>query len=348
MALNSGKMRVKFKLILIFLAAIDILLFLNGCSSGSQDPPIKVAVPGDLYYLGAMINNASLTDAEVPSLQINFSENAINKLKDAKVDAVLLGREPTADEFKGLNESEIALDAVCIVMDENSYSGGQYNGNGHPTVKTDGLRNLTVPELTDLFSTPTGTAWAWNGNYYVRNPLMDPNSWLYSNPDLEWIQQPANVLHPFNFPVGEFDTQSVIYQDLGLNEKEEVTHNGSYLDPKLHLEQEVISFQYGNQSYYPSRNGTQDFEFELGFASRAVMTIAPSHVPVSVLSINEINPMTDTKSIYDGTYKFSRKIYLLTRQNSTSSVVKLADFLQSPAGQKLVTNAGYLPIIPSN
>jgi ABC-type phosphate transport system substrate-binding protein len=78
------------------------------------------------------------------------------------------------------------------------------------------------------------------------------------------------------------------------------------------------------------------------------MTIAPSHVPVSVLSINEINPMTDTKSIYDGTYKFSRKIYLLTRQNSTSSVVKLADFLQSPAGQKLVTNAGYLPIIPSN
>src|SRR5208283_5096704 len=121
------------------------------------------------------------------------------------------------------------------------------------------------------------------------NPLMDPNSWLYSNPDAEWIQQPANVSHPFNFPVGKFDTQSVIYQDLGLNEKYEVTHNGHYLDPNLHLEQEVISFQYGNQSYYPSRGSTQDFEFELGFASRAVMTIAPQHVPVSVLSIDEIN-----------------------------------------------------------
>ena len=48
-------------------------------------------------------------------------------LKMVKLDAVLLGREPTADELKGLNEYEIALDAVCIVVDENSYDGGQYN-----------------------------------------------------------------------------------------------------------------------------------------------------------------------------------------------------------------------------
>ena len=87
------------------------------------------------------------------------------------------------------------------------------------------------------------------------------------------------------------------------------------------------------------------FVFKLGFASRRVMTIAPRHVPVSVVSIDGINPMTDTQSIYDGTYKFSRKIHLLIRDNSPDSVIKLAEFLQSSSGQQLITNAGYLPLV---
>jgi ABC-type phosphate transport system substrate-binding protein len=320
---------------------------LNSCSSNSNDPAIKVSVPGDLYYLGAIINDASSTDAGVPPVQVNFSEDRINDLKQGKTDAVLLGREPTADELKGLKDYVIAIDAVCIIVDQNSYVGGQYLGNGHPTVKTDGLKNLTTQDLTQIFSGPTSAAWSWNGEYDVRDPLLDPNSWMYSDDTLAWIKQPAQVLHPFNFPVGEFDTQSVIYQDLGLNEKSEVSHNGSYLDPKLHLEEEVLSFEYNGQIYSASQNGSQNFVFKLGFASRRVMTIAPQHVPVSVVSVNGINPMTNPQSIYDGTYKFSRKIYLLIRQNSPGSAVKLADFLQSPSGQKLITDAGYLPIVES-
>ena len=41
---------------------------------------------------------------ESSAVQVNFSEDAISDLKKGKADAVLLGREPTADELKGLNE----------------------------------------------------------------------------------------------------------------------------------------------------------------------------------------------------------------------------------------------------
>ena len=205
---NTSK---RFRPVSVFLAAVILILFTGCSSSKSQGSVVKLSVPGDLYYLGAVISDAASSAGGMPQVQVNFSETAINDLKDGKSDAVLLGTEPTAAELKGLDESEIALDAVCIIVDENSYQGGQYLGNGEPTVKTDGLQNLTTAQLTDLFSTPSDTSWLWNGGYYVRNPLLDPKSWLYTQSNLEWIQQPAQVSHPFNFPVGQFDTQSVIY-----------------------------------------------------------------------------------------------------------------------------------------
>ena len=78
------------------------------------------------------------------------------------------------------------------------------------------------------------------------------------------------------------------------------------------------------------------------------MTIAPQHDPVSVVSVDGINPLTDPQSIYDGTYKFSRKIYLLTRQNSSDSVSAIVNYLQSASGQKLIADAGYLPLVETN
>jgi len=321
-----------------------MLVSLSSCAASSKDPNIKLSVPGDLYYLGTMINTASSTGIGAPAVQVKFSEDRISELKKGKTDAVLLGREPTPDELKGLRDYVIAFDAVCVIIDTNSYKGGQYWGNGHPTVKTNGLNNLTTQDLVEIFATPTGAAWAWNGDYFIRDPLLDANSWLYSS-DLAWIQQPAPVLHPFNFPVGEFDTQSVIYQNLHYYEQPAVTHNGDYLDPNLHLEEEVVSFEYKDTIYAPSQTNKQNFVFKLGFASRRVMTVASQHVPVSVVSIDGINPMKDSQSIYNGTYKFSRKIHLLLRDDSPDSVVNLAKFLQSPSGQKLITDVGYLPLL---
>ena len=338
-------MRLRFKFISFSGCNGGHSSLLNSCASNSNDHGIKLSVPGDLYYLGSIINAASSTGIGAPAVQVKFSEDRIDELKQGKADAVLLGREPTPDELKGLTDYVIAYDAVCIIIDTNSYLGGQFLGNGHPTVKSSGLSNLTTLDLAQIFTTPTGAAWPWYSDYFIRDPLLDPDSWIYSQDNLAWIQQPAQVLHPFNFPVGEFDTQSVIYQDLHFYEKPAVTHNDNYLDPKFHSEEEVVSYEYKDLIYAPSQNGLQNFAFKLGFASRRVMTVAPQHVPVSVVSVDGINPMTDPQSIYDGTYKFSRQIHLLIRDNSPDSVVRLAEFLQSSSGQKLITNAGYLPLI---
>jgi hypothetical protein len=337
-------MRLRFKLVSLLLVLAVLSILLNSCSSNS-DPGIQLSVPGDLYYLGSIINAASSTGIGALAVQVKFSEDRIDELKQGKTDAVLLGREPTSDELQGLKDYVIAYDAVCIIIDTNSYLGGQFLGNGHPTVKSSGLSNLTTLDLAQIFTTPTGSAWPWYDEYFIRDPLLDTNSWIYTQDNLAWIQEAAQVLHPFNFPVGEFDTQSVIYQDLHFYEQPAVTHQGDYLDPKLHLEEEVLSYEYDNPIYYPSKNGSQNFVFKLGFASRRVMTIAPRHVPISVVSVDGINPMTNTQSIYDGTYKFSRKIHLLIRDNSPDSVIKLAEFLQSSSGQQLITNAGYLPLV---
>ena len=147
--------------------------------------------------------------------------------------------------------------------------------------------------------------------------------------------------------MGKFDTQLVFYQNLGLDEKTIVSQNGNYLDPNLHLEEEVLAYEYKDKAYQTSKSGSQDFIFKLGFASRRVMTVASQHVPVSVVSVDGINPMTNTAAVYNGTYKFSRKIHLLVRENGPVSALKLVDFLRSASGQTLITNSGYLPLMNS-
>ena len=120
----------------------------------------------------------------------------------------------------------------------------------------------------------------------------------------------------------------------------------TFTSPTLNLEEELLSFEYKTDGPYAL--GAGNFVFKIGFASRRVMTIAPQHIPVKVLSIDGINPIDNTQAIYDGTYPLSRQIHLLVRQNSSVKTMKLVDYLQSDAGQKLISEAGYLPQKPNN
>ncbi len=52
---------------------------------------------------------------------------------------MLLGREPAAEELDGLTDTIIAYDAVCILVDENSYTGGEVRASGPTGQKADGL-----------------------------------------------------------------------------------------------------------------------------------------------------------------------------------------------------------------
>jgi len=100
-----------------------------------------------------------------------------------------------------------------------------------------------------------------------------------------------------------------------------------------------------NTSTYRVHSGSGDFNWKIGFVSRGVIPIAIQHVPVSVVSINGINPMLDTKAVYDGSYLLSRKIHVITRQNDLAGSIRFHNLFIIPKGQQALAEAGYLPLL---
>jgi hypothetical protein len=321
------------------------LLTIGGCLPEAEPfDGIRLSGSSDMSVLTSKINNEISIDPVLASVKMEPSANSISELKQGKYDAVLLGREPTTEELKGLRDYVIAYDAVCIIIDENSYYGGTYNEKGGGVCRTSGIRELSSSDLKEIFSFKSGSRWLWYGEYYTRDSGFDRNSWLF-NTDYGWIKDTASVLCSFIFPPGKFDTQTVLYQNLELDEKAVTSQFNEYpINEALSMEEEVLSYQYDRSYYYAKKYGNQNYIFQLGFASRRVMTIATKHAPVKALAIEGINPMEDTESIYDGRYIFSRKIHLLMPDNGNPDVLQLAEFLVSQEGQDLITNVGYLPL----
>jgi len=117
-----------------------------------------------------MINNANASGQDIPLVKMNPSPTDISDLKKGKCDAVIVGKELSAEDLTGLKDYVIGYDAVCMIIDENSYDGGQYG----ITKKTDGLQGLSLSEVKELIKTGQS---AYTGGYYTRDTL-DPNSWL--------------------------------------------------------------------------------------------------------------------------------------------------------------------------
>jgi ABC-type phosphate transport system substrate-binding protein len=136
----------------------------------------------------------------------------------------------------------------------------------------------------------------------------------------------------------------VLYQSLGLDENSLLSSIHSFTDPQYDQEEEILAYEYNGSGYASSLNAPA-FAFKLGFASRQVMTIAPQHVPVDVLPIDGINPLTSPQSVYDGTYPMSREIHILVRQNSSADVMQLVQYLESSVGQQALAEAGFLPLL---
>ena len=314
-----------------------IMPILASCVSGARaDNQVSISGAGDLWNLSQALNSQAVNGADIPHVNFNISSNSIDDLKQGKTDAVLLGREPTPEELHGLQDYVIAYDAVCIVIDDNSFDGGSSQEQ-----KNSGLQSLTLDNLKAIFS---GTGFNWNG-YYVKNSNIDPGSWLWTDPAVAWLPETKPIVSDFIFPVGKYDTQSALYQSLGLNENSLLSSVTSFTAPNYDKEEEVLAYEY-NGTNYSTVDGVQNFAFKLGFASRRVMTIAPQHVPVTIIPINGINPLTDPQSIYDGTYPLTREIHVLVRDNGPANATQLVKYLQSNAGQQMLAAAGYLPLIP--
>jgi len=332
----------QFKILFLIILVQSILsLLLAGCTLVKVEKrDVLVSVPGDLYYLSMMINQRAEQNQAIPAVNMRVSSENINELKQGKTDAVFTGREPTKEELAGLKDFVLAYDAVCIILDENTYLGGIVSSGGRPLRKSSGLQGLTTEAVKSIIS---GQGWQLSENYFEGNQGVDINSWLINVDSVVWIPGSRSVANAFYFPPGKYDTQTVLYDSLGLDEKSMLSGWKAFTSSRFNIEEEVLSYEY-NGSNYSQASGKQDFPFKLAFCSRRAMTVAPEHISVKELTINGIDPLTEPESIYDGSYPFSRKIHLLVRQNSSADTMQMADYLLSPEGQQLMAEAGYLPL----
>jgi len=88
------------------------------------------------------------------------------------------------------------------------------------------------------------------------------------------VESAGNDYKLIRFPIGKFDTQTAVCQDLGLNENSIASETKSMAKEVFTREEEVLSYGYTGSMYSAGTN--MDFPFKVAFASRRVMTIAPS------------------------------------------------------------------------
>lgn len=315
---------------------------------GCQEKPllagnrIEIGCAWDILGLSRKIGT-ELSNRSGISVNFKYLSSPVEKLKRGECDIVLMGKEPGGDEIEGLTDAIIAFDAVCLIIDSNSYLGGEYWMGLNPVSKTEGFRNITTEELKRLFTnsnTPFGQRWFWD-RYYSWQPLIDLDT-MHSVIST-WIQKPRLIYPSFRLIPGKYDTQTNLYRSLGLNEDEIAsTWNGQYTGTNFNYEEEVLAVEY--RPGMPFDPESADFPFKIGFTSRRTASIALQHVPIQVVSINGMDPVKNTQNIYDGSYPLSRKIHFVTRAFPSQEVIQLTEFLLSAEGQKLIERGGYLPL----
>jgi hypothetical protein len=349
---NAGK---GTRLMLGLLACLVLLIQSVPSCSAARASTAGLHSAWDLLRLAEMIDSG-FSDSGGNKLGTAGTETSLNDLRNGLCQAVLLGREPTAEELEGFTDTVIAYDGVCILVDENSYIGGEIKARGPTGQKTDGLRNLGSADLAQILSywnVSPDQRWELTEGFYRRvYPVDFASSFGYklidpeTGEDLgEWVAD-YPILKCFCFPVGKYDTQTVLFQALGLDEKDITANCYSFTTPDLYREEEVLSYEYMPGVPYSTDMGN-DFTFKLGFASLRTAIIAMLHIPVKVVAIDGIDPVENPAAIYDGSYPLSRKIHILTKADPSPEAEKLVQYLLSADGQALIESKGYLPL-PDN
>ncbi len=329
---------------LLLLVALLILSLIPGCSSAvSAGTKIKVSGAWDVISPFQRKIVPGFNTIENTQVEVDYSSTALQQVIQGKSDVALLGVDPKPEELKGLRDNVIAYDAVCIIIDANSYAGGEYDQNQTPVRKTIGFQNLTLEDLKQImqnFITPFGKRWWWT--YETWGPTLNLNTGSYSDNE-SWLTDYKAIFPQLRMMPGKYDTQTLLYQKLGLDEDVIAgAWNNQFTDPKLDAEEEVLSIEYMPGAPYDAGSG--DFTYKIGAVSRRVIPVAMQHVPIKVISINGIDPLQDTEAIYNGEYPLSREIHVVTRTDCSPSVSQLVSYLLSPVGQKALSDAGYLPL----
>jgi hypothetical protein len=140
--------------------------------------------------------------------------------------------------------------------------------------------------------------------------------------------------------------QTVLYESLGLDEIELVDLSSAggqqYTCTNCLTEQEVLVLYCPDRPPYSL--GSTVFAFQLFYASRSIVVQAKQNLPIEVLAVEGINPLNNPESIYSGDYLLEREIHILTRQEASTEVESLVNYLLSEPGQRMLMESGFLPL----
>jgi hypothetical protein len=287
-------------------------------------------------------------------------------LKAGKVDAVLLGREPTLGDLAGLESVVIAYDAVCITIKTSTFNGGVIhsydpsakNSMGQPLKKYEGLQDISLEDLRGLMGATVGvpnSIWKFHGTkagVLVFEPYLDENRNQIPDPDTpnyflgNWVWNDISGLAIQTlYQPGKFDTQTALAQRLVLPEPSGATNQIMF----SHLTSEEL---YVSQFYNldPSEEKTDksltyDFSFGLNILSRRIVLSALElKFQIRALSINGIDPLNDPNLIYSEIYPLSRKIYVLIKNPYLHNGKAFSEYLKSPSAQEKIKSLDFLPL----
>ncbi len=327
--------------------ACDVLAVAGGAC---DDLPMLASVTQDIQ------KGTGLAVQRVPST------DSLADLKAGRADVALLGREPAAAEMQGLQDSVIAYDAVCLLLDLHTFNGGEQvgtvNGLTQPMSKYIGLQQLTLADLRGFYSNLLripGNFWQFAGDphtyYLTYQNFTDPDTGITpidpNNPSVvpgDWVFTPV-PLQGEMLQAGKYDTQAVLLQKLGIPQSELFKAGISFVPKYFNSEEELLSWRYNLFDVETRANSSLQFDFYILIASRQVTTLAIQHgFKVRPLIIDGQDPIGDPQSIYSGVYPFSRRIHLVTRNPASPAAQTLLKYLLSPAGQQLLARTGYLPL----
>lgn len=348
--------------IILIMCCLVTAWLLPGCAFQKRNPQI-VRIAGARDVLPLAEKAASVFNEQTSlSLELLPSANALEDLKTGKADVALVGWDPAEGEMQGLQEHVVAYDAVCLLVSLRAYNGGHAEGsvnNGQAllpmaTLKG-GFKNISSKDLKDFYRFKLGDRdyhyWKYPVTYLVYRSAKGEVGEFRVDPEEKivlgtWEWKPLPLRGEF-FQPGKYDTQTVIFQQLGLSltDLQRPDVKLDFVPKYFDSEEELISWRFEIDPMQAKEVSGRDFNFYILMASRQVTVRAIEHeFSLRPLAVDGIDPLEDVEAVYRGEYPFARRIRLLTIAQARPEVRSFVEFLLSPQGQRLIADARFLPL----
>lgn len=360
----SGRLNLLLNWLLVAGGLVCLFTGLAGCQASpvKASNGLRLASPQDLLPLVQAVRQPFF-EVSGNTIELVESSSRLLDLKAGKVDAVLLGREPTRDELAGLQDHIIAYDAVCIVVNDRTYRGGiktSSDASLFPLEKYEGIQNISREDVRGFAGRLLGfTNHEWTlkgpsgGKYvYQVNVQVNEDGTRFPIPDLQspykysgmWVWEEVPFVGEV-LPAGKFDTQSALLQKLVLPETILEGPNLLFVFSAFDTEELLVSRRFQIQRAGSLLNSPNPIDFFLNILSRRVVVKALEYkFGLRALAVDGIDPIGSPEAVYSGLYPFSRRIHYITRNPYFGPERMLAGYLRLPAAQALIAGEKYLPI----